>query len=901
MNMKKLYSLMLLVSVAMAVMGQESARSLSKRVLGAKLAAQVSFEVKADTDDYFCIEPREGGVLISGNNDNSLCMGLNHYLKHCAKVHVSWLEEQPTELPKHLPVPEKRIYRKALVKERFFLNYCTFGYTMPWWGWDQWEHFIDWMALNGITMPLAITGQEAVWQAVWRELGMTDEEIRSYFSGPAHLPWHRMANLDGFGGPLPQSWIDGQKALQQQIVARERELGMTPVLPAFAGHVPQQVKDRFPDADIQQLDGWCGLAPTYFLNATDSLFAVIQRAYLEKQTQLFGTDHVYGCDPFNEMNPPSYDPEYLAAVSRNIYGSLQSVDPQARWLQMSWVFYYKRKQWTPERLKAYLDAVPQGRMLLLDYFCENTEVWRASDAFHGQPFVWCYLGNFGGNTMLVGDIYRLEEKLNKALAENPGGNLEGIGSTLESFDCSPQIYEYLFERAWGPLSVYEWTDMWADTRVGHRSALVRNDWHTLVDKIYKDWSFYGLGTQLVARPSFDGHGTYYTKPEYSYDNELLFNTWRSLYLHLDQRSDRYRYDLVNLGSQFLGNLFTEVRDRFTVAYRHRNVSMMRQEAETANWVLEQTDRLLSSHESFLMGRWIDDARSMGKDKSEKDYYEQQARTLLTIWGGPVLNDYANRMWGGLVKDYYARRWNLFFDMAVAAVEQGDTLDMKAFDDTLSRFEHEWVERRDKLPSKAKGSTDKICWEIMTDYPHNVGRLLYDNNVRKFPQSTLQDIYKNAFQDCFGPNHLVLDSAQCAEGIRTETGWLSTNDTNPLVDVTGTEGNYFRVNLSLVRDGVIPLEVLVHAVMRSSQVKPRMSVSDWACHWDMMHANMPKEVRMLPDYARDSANIADNLSRGVYVMHHSHRFNEAYNYHYRLVESHVFFEEIWPRLNMIINK
>jgi len=43
-----------------------------------------------------------------------------------------------------------------------FLNYCTFGYAMLWWRWDDWERFIDWMALNGINMPLAIAEQEAV-------------------------------------------------------------------------------------------------------------------------------------------------------------------------------------------------------------------------------------------------------------------------------------------------------------------------------------------------------------------------------------------------------------------------------------------------------------------------------------------------------------------------------------------------------------------------------------------------------------------------------------------------------------------------------------------------------------------------------------------------------------------
>ena len=109
---------------------------------------------------------------------------------------------------------------------------------MVWWKWEDWERLIDWMALHGVNMPLAITGQEAVWQKVWKKYGLTDDEIRSFFTGPAHLPWHRMCNIDGVDGPLPQAWIDSQAQLQKQIIRRERQLGMKPVLPAFAGHVP---------------------------------------------------------------------------------------------------------------------------------------------------------------------------------------------------------------------------------------------------------------------------------------------------------------------------------------------------------------------------------------------------------------------------------------------------------------------------------------------------------------------------------------------------------------------------------------------------------------------------------------------------------------------------------------
>lgn len=725
--MKKIVlSLLAFCSVLLLEAQQTSAiAGLAHRILGDQ-DTNFIFICQPDTVDYFEVgspvyyfyksEPKPK-ITIKGNNDNSMAMGLNYYLQHYAGVHISWFDRELISLPVQFRAVGDTIRKEALVKERFFLNYCTFGYTMPWWTWKQWERFIDWMALHGINMPLAITGQEAVWYEVWKEYGMTDEEIRSYFSGPAHLPWHRMANLDGFGGPLPMSWIENQKELQQKILARERELNMTPVLPAFAGHVPKRFAEMHPEADIQQLSAWCGFEPTYFLNSSDPLFAQIQKSFMEKEIQMFGTDHIYGVDPFNEMDPPHWQEEYLSDVSENIYYSMRNVDPQARWLQMTWVFYYKRKSWTTERLRAYLTAVPNNKLVLLDYFCENTEVWRQTEGFFGQPFVWCYLGNFGGNTMLVGNINELEKKLGAAL-KDAGRNMVGIGSTLESFDVSPQIYEYLFQRAWETHpDVDAWIENWAWLRSGN--DLYLKPWKLLNDSVYKDWSFYGLGTQLVARPSLEGHGTYYTKPYYSYSNDTLRQICEAMvsktsYMVSDYSAgtvfkDSYRYDLVNLFSQWMGNRFMDVRNDFTQAYKNRDIPEMQRQVQLANLLFDDVDQLLSTHPSFMLGPWIADARALGKTRREKNYYEQQARTILTIWGGPVLNDYANRMWGGLVKDYYARRWNLFFNAVIQAVQDGGTFDEKAFDTELSKFEHNWVRRHNSFLTEPQHVTNN-------DYP-----------------------------------------------------------------------------------------------------------------------------------------------------------------------------------------
>ena len=299
----------------------EQAQALAAR-LSAPLAQKVQFKkIEADGGkDVFSLESNGGKVVIGGNNAGSMAVGLNRYLNRYCHTTVSWYADVAIELPKALPdvpAPERITAR---VPQRFFLNYCTWGYTMPFWQWRDWERFIDWMALNGVNLPLAITGQEAVWYNVWTSLGMSDQQVRAYFTGPAYLPWHRMANIDGWCGPLPKQWLDDQTALQQRIVERERALNMRPVLPAFAGHVPAALRNLFPDADIQSLSTWAGFDEQYrtcFLNSEDPLYSRIQRMFLEEQTRLFGTDHIYGIDPFNEVDPPSFEPDYLNTVTKH--------------------------------------------------------------------------------------------------------------------------------------------------------------------------------------------------------------------------------------------------------------------------------------------------------------------------------------------------------------------------------------------------------------------------------------------------------------------------------------------------------------------------------------------------------------------------------------------------------
>ncbi|MFD2137425.1 alpha-N-acetylglucosaminidase TIM-barrel domain-containing protein [Novosphingobium resinovorum] len=187
---------------------------------------------------------------------------------------------------------------------RAYLNTCTYGYTTPWWGWDRWEQEIDWMAAHGVDTPLAMEGQEYVWRELWRESGLSETAIAEGLSAAPFLPWQRMGNLAGYRAPLSSGWIEKKHQLQLRILARMRALGMKPVLPAFAGYVPEAFAKAHPRARIYKMRAW-GFPPTYWLDPSDPLFTQLAARFVTLYNRTYGEGEYYLADAFNEMIPRS--------------------------------------------------------------------------------------------------------------------------------------------------------------------------------------------------------------------------------------------------------------------------------------------------------------------------------------------------------------------------------------------------------------------------------------------------------------------------------------------------------------------------------------------------------------------------------------------------------------------
>lgn len=368
-----------------------------------------------------------------------------------------------------------------------------------------------------------------------------------------------------------------------------------------------------------------------------------------------------------------------------MYHTLTAADPKAEWMQMTWMFYFDRKDWTAPRVKAMLTGVPQGKMVLLDYHCENVELWKTTEHFHGQPYIWCYLGNFGGNTTLTGNVKESGARLDNTLI-NGGSNFKGIGSTLEGLDVMQFPYEYIFEKAW-TLNTDDrsWLNALADRHTGVTSEPVREAWDILFNQVYVQVPR-TLAVLPNLRPVMNKPNN---RTSINYPNTALLQAWQKLLQAPDCNRDALRLDIITVGRQLLGNYFLTVKDDFDRMSEAKDLPALKARAAEMREILNDLERLNAFHSRCSLDKWISDARKYGNTPELKNYYEKNARNLITTWGGR-LNDYASRTWAGLIKDYYSKRWDMYLDAVVAAVENNREFDQEKLDGEFRLFEDSWV-------------------------------------------------------------------------------------------------------------------------------------------------------------------------------------------------------------------
>ena len=174
------------------------------------------------------------------------------------------------------------------------------------------------------------------------------------------------------------------------------------------------------------------------------------------------------------------------------------------------------------------------------------------------------------------------------------------------------------------------------------------------------------------------------------------------------------------------------------------------------------------------------------------------------------------------------------------------------------------------------------------------RAAVENQLKAYPKSTLQDLYKNFFQDYFGPGHIVSDTTSAGAYLDRELASFE-QAAGAYYEPTGYNGNFYRVNLSVIKDGIISRDVFFEAFIRSvSSIQP-ISVEEWKKEWGMIDSVINKMNLSLTNYDEERKKIFLLLDEGKFVMHHSEPFSNEYDPHYRIIGREIFFKEILPHL------
>lgn len=171
-------------------------------------------------------------------------------------------------------------------------------------------------------------------------------------------------------------------------------------------------------------------------------------------------------------------------------------------------------------------------------------------------------------------------------------------------------------------------------------------------------------------------------------------------------------------------------------------------------------------------------------------------------------------------------------------------------------------------------------------------------LQDFPESRVQDIYKNFCQDALGPEHLIPDPAYARNYLEEELSTfredldsLRYEAPERLYYPVGDQGNYVRVDISVVLDGLVSEETLMDAFVRSANDGRKMNPEQWQVKWNGIAQVIRKAFGDIPDAEADLHRLDSLICEGNLIMHHSQAFREAYHPHYRIISRDIFENEL----------
>ena len=665
------------------------------------LSKQVKFkEKKTSEGSSFTLHTQNNKLVIEASDANAAAVGLNWYLKNYCHRSMSHLGDHLAPVAK-LPVVSKPLTIHTNSECRYALNYCTYNYTMSFYTWEDWQWEIDWMALNGVNLMLVANGSEAVWQNTLRQLGYSEKEINDFITGPAYNAWWLMGNIEGWGGPMPQSQIDSRKQLVQKMLKQMRSLGIEPLMPGFYGMVPSSFKQKTKAHVITQ-GTWGAFTRPDILDPTDPEFERVAAIFYQETAKLYGNDiRFFSGDPFHEGG--TTEGVSLGDAGRAIQQTMQKHFPGSTWVLQGW-------QDNPK--PGLLEKLDKKYILVQELFGENTHNWETRKGYEGTPFIWATVTNFGERPGPNGKLQRFADEVYRAAHSPYADYYKGVGVIPEGINNNPVTYELLLELPWhtDKVIVKDWINHYIHARYGTDNVYTKEAWQHFLHSIYSSEIGYQEGPPeniLCARPSTEIKSvSSWGRTAKKYDRKLFSEGVRQLARALPELKDvnTYRIDLINFLRQVIANEADEVFERLNKAISMNNQEVFEREAALFLSMHDLEDELLRQDKFFRLSTWQQQALDAGNTALEKKNNLHNLMMLITYWGEnnpkeDYLHDYAYKEWAGLLNTYYKERWEVYFNCARQQMRNEPVTPIDYF-----HWERNWANAQNKVVDDAPYST-----------------------------------------------------------------------------------------------------------------------------------------------------------------------------------------------------
>lgn len=152
---------------------------------------------------------------------------------------------------------------------------------------------------------------------------------------------------------------------------------------------------------------------------------------------------------------------------------------------------------------------------------------------------------------------------------------------------------------------------------------------------------------------------------------------------------------------------------------------------------------------------------------------------------------------------------------------------------------------------------------------------------QYPMATLQDVYKTCYQDYFGAEHLMNDTAAARQYLQRELEECRDTDMSfmPKTEPTGFRHRFTRINLACVVGGELTEEQLLKMFIDAAS-KDNAFGDAWPEEWQKIERIA---LQACPDWANEPLQAELRLAAECnHAVRHSEAFRNAYHPHYRIV-------------------